>query len=50
MLEESVDPSFIKEKTFHLQADFYFHLTVRDDFQSGFLNAGNISREVLQEL
>lgn len=49
VLEESVDPSYLKEKTFHLQTDFCFDLTIRDDFQSVFLNVGNISREILQE-
>lgn len=49
MLKESVDPNFLKEKTFYLQADFCFDLTVRDDFQNVFLNVGNISRGVLQE-
>lgn len=49
VLEELVDPNFFKEKTSHLQAHFCFDLTIRDDFQSVFLNVSNISREVLQE-
>lgn len=42
-------PISLKKRLFICRQDFCFDLTIRDDFQSVFLNVDNISRGVLQE-
>lgn len=42
-------PMSLKKRLFICRQDFCFDLTIRDDFQSVFLNVDNISRGVLQE-
>lgn len=37
VVEESVDPSFLKEKIFYLQADFCFHLLLEITLKVFFL-------------